>query len=163
VDYLALYVTLKLALVTTVFLMVIAAPVAYALAYYRFTGKSFLEALIYLPMALPPTVIGFYLIIIMGPKGFVGKAWEMLTGGSLLFTFIGITYSIYYLQHSVCRSADESRFFQDRSPVTGCCLCARFIQKGNFFPGDNSQFHKRYCCCCHSGFSAFDWRVRRFA
>ena len=53
--------------------MVIAAPVAYSLAYYRFPGKSFLEALIYLPMALPPTVIGFYLIIVMGPKGFVGK------------------------------------------------------------------------------------------
>jgi len=59
VDYLALYVTLKLALVTTVVLMVIAAPIAYALSYYRFAGKSFLEALIYLPMALPPTVIGF--------------------------------------------------------------------------------------------------------
>ena len=77
-DYLALYVTLKLALVTTIFLMVIAAPVAYVLAYYRFPGKSFLEALIYLPMALPPTVIGFYLIIIMGPKGFVGKPGECL-------------------------------------------------------------------------------------
>jgi molybdate transport system permease protein len=96
-DYLALYVTLKLALVTTVFLMVIAAPVAYALAYSRFAGKSLLEALIYLPMALPPTVIGFYLIIIMGPKGFAGKIWGMLTGGSLLFTFIGITVaSIIY-------------------------------------------------------------------
>jgi molybdate transport system permease protein len=96
-DYLAIYVTLKLALVTTVFLMVIAAPVAYLLAYYRFTGKSLLEALIYLPMALPPTVIGFYLIIIMGSKGFAGKAWGMITGNSLLFTFLGITIaSIVY-------------------------------------------------------------------
>ena len=96
-DYLALYVTLKLALVTTIVLMVIAAPVAYTLAYYRFPGKSFLEALIYLPIALPPTVIGFYLIIVMGPKGFVGKTWSLLTGGSLLFTFIGITVaSIIY-------------------------------------------------------------------
>jgi len=90
-DYLALYVTLKLAVVTTAFLMLIAAPVAYLLAYCRFTGKSLVEALLYLPMALPPTVIGFYLIIIMGPKGFVGKAWGFLTGESLLFTFIGIT------------------------------------------------------------------------
>ena len=96
-DYLALYVTLKLALVTTIFLMVIAAPVAYLLAYYRFAGKSLLEALIYLPMALPPTVIGFYLIIMMGPKGFIGKTWGMLTGDSLLFTFFGITIaSIIY-------------------------------------------------------------------
>lgn len=96
-DYLALFVTLKLALVTTVFLIVIAAPVAYFLAYTRFPGKSFLEALIYLPMALPPTVIGFYLIIAMGPKGFAGRVWETLTGGSLLFTFLGITIaSIIY-------------------------------------------------------------------
>ncbi|MEE9910221.1 MAG: molybdate ABC transporter permease subunit [Deltaproteobacteria bacterium] len=96
-DYLALFVTLKLALVTTVFLVIIAAPLAYLLAYTRFPGKSFLEALIYLPMALPPTVIGFYLIIIMGPKGFAGRIWEALTGGSLLFTFLGITIaSIIY-------------------------------------------------------------------
>jgi len=96
-DYLALYVTLKLAFVTTVFLMVIAAPIAYLLAYYHFPGKSLLEALVYLPMALPPTVIGFYLIIVMSPKGFIGHAWETLTGGSLLFTFLGITIaSIIY-------------------------------------------------------------------
>jgi len=96
-DYLALYVTLKLAFVTTIFLMVIAAPIAYVLAYYRFPGKSLLEALVYLPMALPPTVIGFYLIIVMSPKGFIGHAWESLTGGSLLFTFLGITIaSIVY-------------------------------------------------------------------
>lgn len=96
-DYLAIYVTLKLALVTTIILIVIAAPIAYFLAYYRFAGKSFLEALIYLPMALPPTVIGFYLIIIMGPNGFIGGIWQKLTGGSLLFTFLGITIaSIIY-------------------------------------------------------------------
>ena len=96
-DYLALYVTLKLALVTTVFLMLIAAPIAYMLAYSRFPGKSLLEALIYLPMALPPTVIGFYLIIVMGPKGWLGSVWQKITGGSLLFTFLGITIaSIIY-------------------------------------------------------------------
>ncbi|PKN86927.1 MAG: molybdate ABC transporter permease subunit [Deltaproteobacteria bacterium HGW-Deltaproteobacteria-1] len=96
-DYLALYVTIKLALVTTAVLMVIAAPIAYILAYKHFPGKSFVEALIYLPMALPPTVIGFYLIILMGPRGWAGGIWESLTGGSLLFTFLGITIaSIIY-------------------------------------------------------------------
>jgi molybdate transport system permease protein len=96
-DYLALFVTLKLAIVTTAVLMVLAAPVAYFLAYSKFPGKSFLEALIYLPMALPPTVIGFYLIILMGPKGWMGRLWEIFTGGSLLFTFVGITIaSIIY-------------------------------------------------------------------
>jgi len=96
-DYQALYITLKLASVTTVILIGLAAPLAYILAYHRFAGKSFLEALLYLPMALPPTVIGFYLIIAMGPKGLIGKVWAIFTGRSLLFTFIGITFaSIIY-------------------------------------------------------------------
>jgi molybdate transport system permease protein len=89
-DYLSLYVTLKLAAATTIILLIIAAPIAYALAYLRFPGKSLFEALIYLPIALPPTVMGFYLILAMGPKGVVGRAWGALTGGSLLFTFLGI-------------------------------------------------------------------------
>jgi len=90
VDYTALFITLKLAMFTTVILMLLAAPVAYMLAFSSFPGKSFVEALLYLPTALPPTVIGFYLIILLGPKGIVGSAWGSLTGGSLLFTFTGI-------------------------------------------------------------------------
>jgi molybdate transport system permease protein len=89
-DFLSLWVTLKLAIATTIILLIIAAPIAYALAYLRFPGKSLFEALIYLPIALPPTVMGFYLIIAMGPHGFVGRVWGALTGGSLLFTFLGI-------------------------------------------------------------------------
>ncbi len=90
-DFLALYVTLKLAAASTAILLIIAAPMAYVLAYLRFPGKSFFEALIYLPMALPPTVMGFYLVLVMGPKGFAGRLWSLLAGDSLLFTFWGIT------------------------------------------------------------------------
>jgi molybdate transport system permease protein len=90
-DFLSLYVTLKLAAAATTVLLTLSAPVAYALAYLRFPGKSLFEALIYLPMALPPTVMGFYLILAMGPKGVIGRTWGVLTGGSLLFTFLGIT------------------------------------------------------------------------
>jgi len=89
-DLMSLYVTLKLAVVTTTVLTVVAAPLAYGLAFLKFPGKSFIEALINLPMALPPTVMGFYLLVIMSPKGVVGRMWEGLTGGSLLFTFLGI-------------------------------------------------------------------------
>lgn len=102
-DYLALWVTLKLAVVTTVILIIMAAPLAYVLAYSKFPGKSFLEALIYLPMALPPTVIGFYLIMVMGPRGWVGRPWQALTGNSLLFTFLGIVLAsiIYSISFAV--------------------------------------------------------------
>jgi len=103
VDYTALYITLKLAAVSTVILMILAAPMAYLLAFSAFPGKSFVEALIYLPTALPPTVIGFYLIILMGPKGLIGSAWGSLTGGSLLFTFSGIAVAsvIYSIPYAV--------------------------------------------------------------
>lgn len=90
-DFLALFVSVKLASVTTVVLMLLAAPMAYALAFARFPGKSFVEALVNLPMALPPTVLGFYLLMVMGPRGILGSGWEWISGDSLLFTFIGIT------------------------------------------------------------------------
>ncbi|OPY83976.1 MAG: Sulfate transport system permease protein CysT [Smithella sp. PtaU1.Bin162] len=133
-DYLALYVTLKLALITTILLMIIAAPVAYLLAYYRFPGKSLLEALVYLPMALPPTVIGFYLIIVMSPKGFVGRIWETFTGGSLLFTFLGITiasiiYSIpFAVQPMKAAFSKIDRRLLEASYVLGLSKRATFLR-----------------------------------
>ncbi|MRR38782.1 molybdate ABC transporter permease subunit, partial [bacterium] len=74
-DWIPLFLSMKLALLCTVILLVVAAPLAGLLAYSRFRGKSFLEALFNLPMALPPTVMGFYLLIFMGPQGAVGRIW----------------------------------------------------------------------------------------
>ncbi len=90
IDLLPVFVSLKLATVTTAAIMVIAAPLAYVLTNSRFPSKSLIDALVNLPMALPPTVMGFYLVIFMGPRGPVGHVWQNMTGGSLLFTFLGI-------------------------------------------------------------------------
>ncbi|MCK9229612.1 MAG: molybdate ABC transporter permease subunit [Syntrophales bacterium] len=102
-DYTALFITLKLALAVTAVLVVLAAPVAYLFACRNFPGKPLLEALLYLPMALPPTVIGFYLVIVMGPRGILGTFWQTLTGNRLLFTFAGITVAavLYSLPFAV--------------------------------------------------------------
>ena len=133
-DYLAFYVTLKLALVTTVLLMVLAAPVAYFLAFYRFPGKSLAEALIYLPLALPPTVIGFYLIILMGPRGWVGGLWAKLTGGSLLFTFLGIViasviYSVPFAVHPMKAAfAKIDRRLLENAYILGLSRRAAFLR-----------------------------------
>ena len=133
-DYLALYVTLKLALVSTVVLMVLAAPISYFLAYTRFPGKSFVEALIYLPMALPPTVIGFYLIILMGPRGWVGGLWAKLTGGSLLFTFLGIViasviYSVpFAVQPMKAAFAKIDRRLLENAYILGLSRRAAFLR-----------------------------------
>jgi len=102
-DWQPLFLSLKLAAVSTVLLIILAAPLAYALSLARFTGKAFVEALINLPMALPPTVLGFYLLVVMGPKGFLGGFWETLTGSPLVFTFQGIVIAllIYCLPFAV--------------------------------------------------------------
>lgn len=89
-DLIPLYVSLKLSGATTIILTVIAAPLAYGMAFSKFPGKSIIEALLNLPMALPPTVMGFYLVMLMGPAGIIGRTWIVLTGESLLFTFIGV-------------------------------------------------------------------------
>lgn len=94
-DVSSFYITLKLAVVTTTALIILAAPAAYLLAYARFPGKSLVETLVYLPMALPPTVMGFYLVTLMGPKGVIGKFWQALGGQALLFTFQGIVIASF--------------------------------------------------------------------
>jgi molybdate transport system permease protein len=96
-ELLPLYLSAKLASIATLILIGIAAPLAYLLTNSSWPGRSLVEALFNLPIALPPTVIGFYLLFILGPKGYVGEGWERLFGGPLLFTFTGIVIaSIFY-------------------------------------------------------------------
>ena len=96
-DWTALFLSLKLALVATTILMIVTAPLACLMAYSRLPGKAFLEAFINLPLAMPPTVVGFYLLIIMCPEGWLGGLWTRATGSPLLFTFTGIVIaSIIY-------------------------------------------------------------------
>ena len=96
-DWTALFLSLKLALAATTILMLLTAPLACLLAYSRLPGKAFLEAFINLPLAMPPTVVGFYLLLLMGPEGSLGRIWTGITGSPLLFTFAGIVIaSIIY-------------------------------------------------------------------
>ncbi|MBN1614923.1 MAG: molybdate ABC transporter permease subunit [Deltaproteobacteria bacterium] len=133
-DFQSLYVTLKLAVVTMGVLVVLAAPIAYMLAYTRFPGKSLLEALINLPMALPPTVLGFYMIFIMGPKGIAGRFWESFTGGSMLFTFLGIAvasslYSIpFAVQPMKAAFQKVDRRLMESAYVLGLSRAATFLR-----------------------------------
>ncbi len=89
-NYSPLILSAKLALMTTAVLLVICAPLAYGLSCSRFRGKVVLESLLGLPLVLPPTVLGFYLLALFGPEGIVGRFWQAATGGALAFTFAGI-------------------------------------------------------------------------
>ena len=133
-DFVPLYLSVKLACVSTCALIIIAAPLAYVLVYSRFAGKSFLEALINLPLALPPTVVGFYLLVVMGPKGSVGHIWETATGSPLLFTFLGIAIAsiIYSLPFAIqpMKAAFEKidRRLLESAYVLGLSRFATFIK-----------------------------------
>lgn len=101
--WLPLYLSGKLALLTTVILVTFAAPLAYLLAFSRFRGKSLCDALINLPLVLPPTVLGFYLLVVMGPRGFLGRLWGWVTSSTLVFSFAGILVAslVYSLPFAV--------------------------------------------------------------
>lgn len=92
-DFTALIVSLKLAALTTLILSVVGVPLAYWLVTTRWRGKFLLEALLTLPLVLPPTVLGFYLLIATGPSSTLGQALLKLTGSTLPFTFTGILFA----------------------------------------------------------------------
>ena len=96
-DLAAVWLTLKLATVVTLLLLLIGTPIAWWLARTRSRLKGVVGALVALPLVLPPTVIGFYLLVTMGPNGAVGRLTEALGLGLLPFTFPGLVIaSVFY-------------------------------------------------------------------
>ena len=89
-DWQAILLTLQLASSTTAILFVVGLPLAYWLATTRWRGKFLLESIVMLPLVLPPTVLGFYLLLALGPYSPLGQFYEQVTGGHLPFSFSGI-------------------------------------------------------------------------
>ena len=102
-DLTPLWLTLHLALVTTIVLLVIGTPIAWWLARTRSRLKVPVEAVTALPLVLPPTVLGFYLLILMSPGSPLGGLWVDLTGDTLTFSFAGLVVAsvIYSLPFMV--------------------------------------------------------------
>ena len=85
-----LWLTLQLASATVIFLLLIGIPIAWWLAFTSSRFRTIVEAIVALPIVLPPTVLGFYLLIALGPHGLIGGPWNDLTGSALSFTFTGL-------------------------------------------------------------------------
>lgn len=98
-DFGALWLTLKLASLTTVLLLLLGTPLAWWLARTRSRAKGMISAVVALPLVLPPTVLGFYLLVALGPEGPLGQLTLSLGLGTLPFTFPGLVLasSIYSL------------------------------------------------------------------
>lgn len=85
-----LILTTKLAALTTLILLVIGTPVAWWLATTKIKIKPIIEAIVALPIVLPPTVLGFYILVILGPQGWIGSWWLEITGQTITFSFSGL-------------------------------------------------------------------------
>ena len=89
-DLAAIWLTLKLASLTTVILLIVGTPIALWLAHTRSWLKSPVGAVVALPLVLPPTVIGFYLLLLLGPNGALGQFTQSIGLGTLTFSFTGL-------------------------------------------------------------------------
>ncbi len=89
-DWPALRLSLQLAAATTLVLLPLGIVIARALAWHRFTGRRWVEAALALPLVLPPTVLGFYLLVAFGAESPLGRAFGALTGSTLAFSFAGL-------------------------------------------------------------------------
>lgn len=90
IDWMPFYISMKLALATTLVLLVVATPVAYLLAFGHFRGKTLLEAVFALPIVLPPTVLGFFVLVAIGNLSPLGRLYTDIFGGPLAFSFEGL-------------------------------------------------------------------------
>jgi len=96
-NWVAVGVTLKLATLTAVILVMIGLPVAYWLSFSKWRWKFLVESVVALPLVLPPTVLGFYILVAMGPQSPLGRLYTSLVGHPLPFTFEGLLFaSILY-------------------------------------------------------------------
>ena len=96
-DLQAFWLTIRLSALVAGILLVIGIPVAIWITYSRWRWKFLAEAVFALPIVLPPTVLGFYVLVALGPRSPLGRGWEALTGHTMAFTFEGLVIgSIVY-------------------------------------------------------------------
>jgi len=97
IDWQTFRLTLELALIVSLALLVLGLPIAHWIAFTRWRWKFLVEAVVALPIVLPPTVLGFYVLVALGPRSPLGRWWISLTGHTLAFTFTGLVLgSILY-------------------------------------------------------------------
>lgn len=125
IDWTPLILTFKLAFITTVLLLFIAVPIAYWLAYTRSKTKPIVETLVSMPLVLPPTVLGFYILIAFSPSNAFGNWLDQWFGLRLVFSFEGlilasIIYSLPFMVHPIQSGfSNLSPSLKDASYVLG--------------------------------------------
>ena len=133
-DISAILVTIKLAAISTLILLLIGSPIAWWLSQTKFKFKAVFEAIIALPLVLPPTVLGFYLLITLGSNGPIGKFLESIGGTSMAFTFSGLVVgSVIYSMPFVVQPLQNSFSVVGRRPMEIAAYCRRAISSLWFY------------------------------
>jgi molybdate transport system permease protein len=133
-DVAALALSAKLASLTTLILLALGVPLAWWLATSRFPGRFLVEAVVALPLVLPPTVLGFYLLVGLGPRSPAGRAFEALAGHPFPFSFTGLLvasalYSLpFAVQPFVAALAGVDRHLVEASHTLGVSRLGTFLR-----------------------------------
>jgi molybdate transport system permease protein len=131
-EWQAVFLTLRLALVSTVILMLLGTPLAWWLSRRRGAVAALIEALVALPLILPPTVLGFYLLIALAPNALPGRLWQTLTGSQLAFSFSALVIgSVLYSMPFVVQPLQQAfsavpRSLIDAAATLGASPADRF-------------------------------------
>lgn len=131
-DWQAFWLTIRLASVVTGLLVLIGLPLAYWIAFSKWRWKFVLEAIVALPIVLPPTVLGFYVLIALGQRSPLGRWWQSMTGHTLAFTFEGLVIgSVFYslpfaVQPFAASLASVDARLLAASQVLGASKCQTF-------------------------------------
>lgn len=130
----ALLLSLRLAGTVAALLLLISLPLAYWLAFTSWRGKFLLESVVALPLVLPPTVLGFYALVALGPHGSLGRLWQAMFGHALAFTFAGlvlasIVYSLPFAVQPLVTSFESlDRRLLDASAMLGAGRSRSFFR-----------------------------------
>ena len=133
-DWQAFWLTIRLAAVVTAILVVVGFPLAYWIAFSRWRWKFLVEAIVALPIVLPPTVLGFYVLVALGQRSPLGSWWQSITGHTLAFTFEGLVigsvlYSLPFAVQPIASSLSAiDRRLIDASAVLGVSKLGTFFR-----------------------------------
>jgi len=133
-DWLAILLTLKLSSLVCVFLLLIGTPIAYWVTFSTWRWKFLVESVVALPIVLPPTVLGFYILVAIGSQSPIGRAWAAWSGHGLAFTFEGlviasILYSLpFAVQPIAVAFSQVDRQLIEASSVLGASRSRTFIR-----------------------------------
>ncbi len=133
-DWQAFWLTIRLAVLVAAVLVIIGVPIAYWITFSRWRWKFLAEAVVALPIVIPPTVLGFYVLVALGPRSPFGRWWESLTGHTLAFTFEGlaigsILYSLpFAVQPFAASFASVDRQLLAASDTLGVTRLATFFR-----------------------------------